>query len=89
MTQGQDEQVWVYEHFRQIVLELNHFIIAHNEVCTAETFPEVSLCLLFVCCVHMCGCGCCYLGVWTVMPQMRAVTLKRVPFSVVPARTCV
>lgn len=42
-NQEQDQDAWIYEHMRQFLLELNHFIIAHAEVCTRETQPEMKI----------------------------------------------
>eukprot|EP00761_Pharyngomonas_kirbyi_P004965 gb/GECH01004970.1/.p1 GENE.gb/GECH01004970.1/~~gb/GECH01004970.1/.p1 ORF type:complete len:253 (+),score=48.06 gb/GECH01004970.1/:1-759(+) len=38
-----DNMVWLYEHFRQLLYELNDFVLAHNEVCTKETHPVMRM----------------------------------------------
>jgi hypothetical protein len=39
----QDQDAWIYEHMRQFLLDLNHFIVAHAEICTKETQPEMKI----------------------------------------------
>jgi hypothetical protein len=41
--QKQDQDAWIYEHMRQFLLDLNHFIVAHARVCTRETQPEMKI----------------------------------------------
>ena len=43
LPENVDEMAWIYEHFRQILLELNHFVLAHNDVCTRETNPSMRI----------------------------------------------
>lgn len=38
-----DKNVWIYEHMRQFLLEINLFILAHKDVCTKETQPEMKI----------------------------------------------
>ncbi|KAG2381290.1 hypothetical protein C9374_006279 [Naegleria lovaniensis] len=38
-----DKDVWIYEHMRQFMLEINLFILAHKDVCTKETQPEMKI----------------------------------------------
>ena len=38
-----DKDVWIYEHMRQFMLEINQFILAHKDVCTKETQPEMKI----------------------------------------------
>ncbi|KAL6059397.1 MOB member 4, phocein [Balamuthia mandrillaris] len=40
---GVSKDVWIYEHLRQLVKELNLFIVHHSDVCTEETAPVMKI----------------------------------------------
>ncbi|KAL0487164.1 MOB-like protein phocein [Acrasis kona] len=42
-NEEQDRDAWIYEQMRQFLLELNHFIVAHAQVCTKDTQPEMKI----------------------------------------------
>jgi hypothetical protein len=37
------KESWILENFRQFLIELNSFIIFHNDVCTKDTQPEMRI----------------------------------------------
>ncbi|KAJ6227874.1 mob-like protein phocein [Anaeramoeba flamelloides] len=43
LPKSQDKYVWIYEHLRQIVIELNDFCVFHNGVWTVENHPDMRL----------------------------------------------
>ncbi|KAL6077472.1 MOB member 4, phocein [Balamuthia mandrillaris] len=40
---GVATDVWIYEHLRQVLKELNLFVVHHSDVCTAETAPSMKV----------------------------------------------
>ncbi|KAL9651847.1 hypothetical protein ABK040_000195 [Willaertia magna] len=38
-----DKEVWIYEHMRQFLIEINQFILHLKDVCTKETQPEMKI----------------------------------------------
>ncbi|RUP50888.1 mps one binder kinase activator-like 4-like protein [Jimgerdemannia flammicorona] len=50
---GQDDEVWQYEHLRQLCLELNHFVVQLETECNRETCPEMKAEeWLYLCAAH-------------------------------------
>jgi hypothetical protein len=37
----QDEHVWIFEHLRQFLLEINFLIVALSDACTGVTCPKM------------------------------------------------
>ncbi|KAJ5078033.1 mob-like protein phocein [Anaeramoeba ignava] len=43
LPEDQDKNLFIYEHLRQIIIDLHLFATFHNEVCTAEKQPIMKL----------------------------------------------
>ena len=42
LPEGVDESVWVYEHIRQFILELNLLVVQLLGICTVKTCPKMT-----------------------------------------------
>ncbi|ORX88508.1 Mob1/phocein, partial [Basidiobolus meristosporus CBS 931.73] len=60
VPENQNPDVWQYEHFKQICLELNYLIIQLQTECTKESCPEMKADeWLYLCAAHPTPQGCC------------------------------
>eukprot|EP01137_Pigoraptor_chileana_P028417 Opistho-2@12357 len=54
LPEGQDSDLWQYEHLRQFCFELNHLIVSLQDACTALSCPQMKATdeWLYLCAAH-------------------------------------